>query len=88
MYKTDLEILNSHIDFSQDGLIPRQNALEAMRQYAEQEVKKHLEIAAESATTKTTEVYNGGLNPDSDLMYDFVEIIDRESITGIKIELT
>lgn len=45
----------------------------AMMAYAEQEVKKHLEIAAKEAYTKHEYGY---------------DVVDEESITGIKIELT
>ena len=50
-----------------------ENALKAMRIYAEQEIEKHLEIAANESYTK--------------YKYGYV-VVDEESITGIKIELT
>lgn len=42
--KTELEILNSKIDFSQDGIIDRQKAIEAMQEYAEQFKPKWISV--------------------------------------------
>lgn len=39
MEKTKLEILNRHIDFSKDGVIERVDAMEAMQEYADQQLR-------------------------------------------------
>lgn len=56
-----------------NGVISKSIAMEAMKAYAEQEVKKHLQIAADNCRI--------------DKAYRLDEA-DKSSITGITIELT
>lgn len=42
--KTALEILNKHIDFSEDGIIHREKAIEAMEEYASQFKPKWISV--------------------------------------------
>lgn len=68
----------------------REYAIAAMKEYAEQEVRKHLEVAAENAKNKSVPFDRNLLNNEEwelDNDGNFFQI-DKESITETKIELT
>ena len=65
---TKLEILNKHIDFSKDGVIERENALQAMQEYADQQfslygVSKRFPDRLDLAHKKDTMLYDKLKNP-------------------------
>jgi len=57
--------------------------IETIKAYARQEVEKHLQLAADSATVSTSHEYSHRKEQWIDN-----SIVDRESITGIEITLT
>jgi hypothetical protein len=54
------------------------NCQKAMKEYAEQEIKKHLEIVSNEAKLKLKKGRSMG----------FVQVVDKESITSIEIKLS
>lgn len=75
-YKTAEYFIKDH-DYG-NGKLDKKGALEAMKEYAEQEVKKHLILASNNAKSIITFSFTGIETP----------IVLKESITDINIQLT
>lgn len=96
--KTAAEILENHWESNQKNepfdevyFGTTDSCLLAMKEYAEQEIRRHLEIAATNAKLSVNNNGDESIEDEYQVCDDYgdshVIIIDKESITGIKIEL-